>query len=215
MNKETNINSLIRMHLASRCPFLALISWEEERVLQHLEQVGPVFFDKIYTWSVTNGFKLVNGNNEKLDEKYKGPLAALDFISSNKDKTLFLLSDYHPYISEAKITRKIRELIHDLQANASSVIFISPKLKLPMELEKDVAILDYPLPTIDNIKSLFQQIEEGVSENPNLKINLNSEEKQQLLNATLGLTENELKNVFAKALVSDSSLVHHHALNFG
>lgn len=96
--------------------------------------------------------------------------------------------------------------MYNLQSTSSSIIFLAPKLNLPAELEKDMAIIDYPLPSIDNLQYLFETIEEGVKENPSLEIRLNEEEKDRLLQAAVGLTENEAKNVFAKAFAAHKRL---------
>lgn len=199
-----NIDEAIKIHLSSRCPFVYLVSWEEERILTRLTPALNTLFSRIYTWTVTEGLAPLNG--KPLDEKYKGPYETLNFIASNNEKALFLLLDFHPYISEAKITRKMRDLIHNLQSTSSCVMILSPKLTLPKELEKDIAVLDYPLPGLEDVKSLFRTIEAGVKNNPRLSIKLNEEEKEKMLQAALGLTENEAKNVFAKALVTDSTL---------
>ncbi|HZD04118.1 MAG TPA: AAA family ATPase, partial [Longimicrobiales bacterium] len=112
----------------------------------------------------------------------------------------------HPYVSEAKVVRKLRDLVAPLQATSSVVLFLSPTLELPRELEKDVSVVDYPLPTLDDIRSLFEVIEEGVASNPSLSIDLGDEDRDRLLQAALGLTENEARNVFAKALARDRTL---------
>ncbi len=206
MQKKKDVNTFLKTHLVSRCPFLYVISWEEDRVIQRVKEISSGHFDRNYIWSITSGFKSMGEEALKLDDKNSGPYACLDFIAANQKRSLFILLDYHPYISESKITRKLRELINNLQANGSCVIFLSPQLNLPMELEKDVAVLDFPLPNITDVKELYKTIDSGVKDNARLKINLNKGDTETLLDATLGLTENEIKNIFAKALVSDASL---------
>ncbi|HZD03850.1 MAG TPA: hypothetical protein VE173_03000, partial [Longimicrobiales bacterium] len=75
MSSES-IDDSIRIQLAARCPFLYVVSWEEDRVLERVRGLGEPLFEHIYTWSITQGF--ANGTGERFDEKYRGPYAALD-----------------------------------------------------------------------------------------------------------------------------------------
>lgn len=198
-----SIENNLKVHLASRSPFLFMVSYEEDRVLRHLKKLAGKYYKKVFTWTITNGLVI---DEESLDEKYQGPFAALEYIQANQDQALFILQDFHPYMEDSKITRKLRDLISFLQGAASAIIILSPKLTIPEELEKDIIVMDYPLPGFKEIQNLYKVIEKGVSQNARFEIDLKEDEHEQLLSALLGLTENEAKNVLAKALVSDSSL---------
>lgn len=204
MNIKNTADSVIKLHLAARCPLLYLVSYEEERVLRQLTPLLAGLFNKTYIWTISDG--LVELGGEKLDDKYRGPYETLQFIANCGKKSLFFLLDFHPYITEAKVTRKLRDLINNLQSSSSSIVVLSPQLVLPPELEKDVAVIDYPLPDLQSMKAMFATIEEGLRQNPRFSIRLSEEEKDLLLQAVLGFTENEAKNVFAKAVVADSTL---------
>lgn len=197
------IDEALRIHLASRSPYLFVVSWEEDRVLKHLERLRPEHYGSLFTWSITRG--LVTGD-ESLGEQYTGPYAALEYIEAHRESALFVLQDFHPYLSDSRLIRKLRDLIPALQTSASAIIFVAPKLVVPLELEKDMIVMDYPLPTLEDARQLFGAIERGVARNPRLTIDLDDEARDALMHATLGLTENETKNVLAKALISDASL---------
>ena len=179
-------------------------SWEEDRVMERVNELAKPLFDRVYTWSVTDGLR--RRAAERMDDRSRGPYAALEYVAADPHKSLFVFLDFHPYVSEAKVVRKLRDLVAPLQSTSSVVLFLSPTLELPRELEKDVSVVDYPLPTLEDIRSLFAVIEEGVASNPSLSIDLDEEERDQLLQAALGLTENEARNVFAKALARDRTL---------
>ncbi|MFW6202047.1 MAG: AAA family ATPase, partial [Gemmatimonadota bacterium] len=203
-NDSTTIAERIRVHLAARCPLLYLVSWEEDRVLDRVEQVAEPLFDEIYEWSITEGLRERGG--KPLDGAHEGPYGCLEYIGANAKRALFVLRDFHPYLSEAKVIRKMRDVVHDLQAASSSIVIVSPKEEIPLELEKDLTIVDFPLPTLDDMRALFTHIEEGIRANPSLEIELTAEERERLLQAAVGLTENEAKNVFAKAIAADRRL---------
>lgn len=75
---------------------------------------------------------------------------------------------------------------------------------MPIELQKDIAILDFDLPDINEIMEVMERL---MSDNKgNIDIELNDNEKLSLCKAALGLTLQEAENAFAKAIVMDGKL---------
>ena len=194
----------LQLHLAARCPLNYVVSWEDEVVSRDLNKHSAKLFSEILQWSITDGMRTAN---EKVSQpKLPGPYEALEAICKNTSKTLYILQDFHPYINDSRIIRKLRDAYQKLQATGSCIVIISPKLYIPLDLEKEISVFHYPLPSLKSIERIYAQIEKGVQHNKNLKINLTESEKNALIEAGLGLTEKELKNVFAKALVRDRTL---------
>jgi len=192
------------LHLAARCPLNYVVSWEDEVVVRDLKKKATRLFDESYQWSITEGMRHFNEN--VTEPKLSGPYEVLDAICKNTSKSLFILHDFHPYINDSRIIRKLRDAYYQLQGSASCIVIISPKLSIPIDIEKEISIFHYPLPSIQSINNIYSQIEKGVKKNKNLNIDLSEKDKNVLIEAGLGLTEKELKNVFAKALARDRKL---------
>ncbi len=67
-------------------------------------------------------------------------------IRLSKENAIYLLKDFHPYLENPKTVRKLRDLATELKSSYKTVILLSPVRKIPVELEKEVAILTFPLP---------------------------------------------------------------------
>jgi SpoVK/Ycf46/Vps4 family AAA+-type ATPase len=100
----------------------------------------------------------------------------------------------------------LRDLVENLKTTYETIIFISPVLNVPVELEKDIAVIDYPLPDREEINNLLENIIKTVSKKPNIKVDITPEIKEKLVDAALGLTLNEAENAFARAIVYDNVL---------
>ncbi|KHF31922.1 ATP-dependent zinc metalloprotease FtsH 2 [Paenibacillus sp. P1XP2] len=87
-----------------------------------------------------------------------------------------------------------------------NVIFTSPFLLLPEDLQKDITIVDFELPDFEEIKSVLDEMIDINQQNGRIQISLNSEEKERLAKAALGLTLSEAENAFARAMVEDGKL---------
>lgn len=196
---DNQIETLIR----ARYPIIYVVSWEEKRVEDALRAIANSRGKKIYTWSITQGMGI---NPQMRDDSTRDPLAALDFVMDSRDQAIFVFKDFHSYISENAVVRRLRDLTAALKTSYKTLIMLSPVLKLPPELEKEVTVLDYPLPALEELDTLLEGIIQSVKSNTQIRAGLSPEDREQVLKAAQGLTANEAENVFAKSLVEKRCL---------
>ena len=191
---DTELETLIR----ARYPIIYVVSWEEKRVEEALRAITKARNKKMYQWTVTQGMVL---NPLNRDEATRDPLAALDFVMESRDQAVFLLKDFHPFLNDTSLVRRLRDLTYALKTSYKTLILLSPVLKLPPELEKEITVVDYALPSLEDLGKLLDSIIESVRTNPQVQTQMTTEEREQVLQAALGLTATEAENVFAKSLV--------------
>lgn len=191
---DTELETLIR----ARYPIIYVVSWEEKRVEEALREITQARNKKMYQWTVTQGMVQNPANR---NEETRDPLAALDFVLQSRDQAVFLFKDFHPFLNDVAIVRRLRDLTYALKTSYKTLILLSPLLKLPPELEKEITVVDYALPSLEDLGDLLDSIIESVKANPQVKTELTTEEREQILQAAQGLTAIEAENVFAKSLV--------------
>lgn len=197
---ERELNILIR----ARYPLIFIISYEETRISKLIYKISQEQNKQLYFWSITRGIH--KSEEDKIDESTKDPINALNYVERQIGPIIFLFKDFHPYLSDPNIVRKLRDLVENLKSTYETIIFVSPVLNVPVELEKDIAIIDYPLPDRKELSVLLENIIKTISNKPNIKIDLTDEIKEKLIDAALGLTMNEAENAFARAIVADNIL---------
>jgi SpoVK/Ycf46/Vps4 family AAA+-type ATPase len=79
-------------------------------------------------------------------------------------------------------------------------------MEIPMELDKEITVLNYPLPSRDDLSELLDKIIADVKQFSQVVIDLDKAGRERLLQAALGLTLGEAENVFAKIIVKDERL---------
>src|SRR5207245_340439 len=94
----------------------------------------------------------------------------------------------------------------DLKSTYTTVILLSPVLQIPVELEKEVSVLDVPLPGFRDLYQLLREIVLVVRQGNQATIDLSREQAEQLIKAAQGLTLSEAENAFAKAIATDGML---------
>ena len=211
--EENDVNKEIYILVQAHYPIIYLISWEEERILKELSKISKKGGEKLIIWSYSSGF--VDENNKTIGEgNIVDPVDALNYVLKNQDESvIYVFLDFHnfmmrgnPKVDPTIIIRKLRDIAKFLPNTMSSLILLSPILELPTELEKDVAVIDYPLPDLNILNSVLDDIEDKCRSNPSIAIALQKEEREELLKAALGLTFSEVNNVFSKVIVKDGKL---------
>jgi len=201
----TEIETLIR----ARYPLIYAVSWEESRVLREIGDIGQRLGKAVYCWTVNDGIVTYSSGLDVRQEGKKGtkdPLMAVRDVLQQTEPAIYVLKDFHRYIKEAAVTRGLRDLAEQLRSTYVSVVLLSAVVEIPPELEKDITIVDYPLPSREDIRHLLQSIAADVKSNPNLTMDLSNGAEEAILNGAVGLTLTEAENVFAKTLVTTGRL---------
>jgi len=188
------LSALIR----ARYPLIFLESYEESRCLGVMTELAKKREASLYVWSRTQGiYKDGRPNLETTD-----PMAALKWYEEVSDKSIFVLKDFHPYLKDPGIIRKLRDLAQSLKRSHKNMVFLSPLAQIPPELNKEFALLDVPLPSRNEIRTLIHKAS-TVLPTP---ITGGSDEAEGLIDAACGLTFDEIENVLAKSIVLKGSL---------
>jgi ATP-dependent 26S proteasome regulatory subunit len=207
MNIQYEIETLIR----ARYPLIYIVSGEELRVQNLIVDIGQRRQKKVYEWSYCNG--IIPAGTSIQSQKHRNaatrdPLTALDQVIEQVEPAIFIFKDFHPFLTKNNfaIIRKLKEIALHLKNSFKSIILISPVMEIPTELEKEITVLNFPLPTKEDLSSLLDKIIEDVKEFRQVLIQLDDGGRERLLQAALGLTLGEAENVFAKLIVKGERL---------
>lgn len=195
---STTVDNELETLIRARYPIVYVVSWEEKRVEDRLRVIARERSRKFHVWTVTQGFTSSTGLRDNVT---RDPIAALDFVLNSPDQAIFLLKDFHSFISDYNVTRRLRDLTPALKNSFKNLVILSPILKLPPELEKEITVLDYGLPSYDDLGRLLDDIIRDVRDKPGVEWDLKPEDRESVLKAAQGLTQMEAENVFAKSLV--------------
>lgn len=205
--KQSELEILIR----ARYPLIYVVSWEEQRVIHEINKIASRLNKKVFEWSITMGL-VPSGTSvqtqKQKDSASQDPLVALDSVIEHVEPALYVFKDFHPFIKgqNMSVIRRMREIAESLKNTFKTIVIVSPMFQMPEELEKDITILDFDLPTKKDFTALLGRIISEVKDNPKLKIELNAKSVEQIVNAMLGLTLTEAENVLARTLVQNRAL---------
>lgn len=215
MSFTTNLVDVLK----AKFPLLYVETHEEGRVVN---EIGRIATDAkllrtprpVWVWSTTSGLMKFGESSNEEGSQLRDPVQALSAALARQEHGLYIFLDLHPWLgqghqpADATLVRKIRDVAFQFKMGsvARTLVVISPLLNLPPELEKDVTILEFPLPTEKEISQLLDSIIEANATSGRVENLLSTDDRERLVQAAIGLTLNEAENAFARAMVDDGKL---------
>ena len=194
MTTANAIEDLSR-RISSGYPILVTQTLEEARWEKEFGNLATELGRKLTSWSMTGGGTLQGDGL---------PSDPVDFLNSAingfEEGHLFLLKDLHRSFDDFRVIRKLRDLIPELIRQRKTLILIGPIEDVPVEISKDIALLELPMPGVEEFRDLLQQLVTDES-NP-VTVTPTPEEQESLINAVLGLTIEEARKALVQALHS-------------
>lgn len=185
-------------------PVIYLWTSEEERAeLAILESMKKLQGDrKILVWSHTEGLRepdqAPKTNPEKTD--IVEALQAVVYGEESKESGVFIFRDVHPFLDIPIVKRLIRDAADLFKGGGKNLrrtlIFISPVNKVPPDIERDVTLLEFALPTRDDLSPIVAKVLKRKEFDE-----VDEDERDRIVSSCLGLTTIEAENAMAKASV--------------
>ena len=188
---------VLRSRVLSRYTMLFLRTWEEERWESELSEMSLEIERGLVAWSATTGPQPPIGDDPDVSDI--GTFLA-DVVSYPPDH-LFLLKDFHPYLDDPAVVRRLRDLVPVLTAENKTLLFLGPVCEVPIELQTEAVKMDLPLPGLEEMRERLEIVlaERRRAGQADLAIEAAAEER--LLKAVLGLTAREGHKALARALL--------------
>ncbi len=218
--KIDEFRSELRELIRARYPIVLITTQEEDRTFREVQEIADSLAYEVACWSSSRGVLTqyeAKGSSNPANQ-FADIVAGLEIfekLSKKRDKPhVFVIFDAMSYMSEKSqnpiYIRKLKDLASKIRTEGyrGTCILLSSNSEIPFELEKEITLMDFPLPGRAEIHRIidifFERYHESkivqVSEDPNLK--------SALANAALGLTVGEIEGALARAVVADRRLDH-------
>ncbi|MEE8326859.1 MAG: hypothetical protein V3R58_07460, partial [candidate division NC10 bacterium] len=190
--------------ILSRCPIIAVETYEEERIEEGLKGVAAKLGIPLFVWTVTGGLERAGEGNPIYDSKH--PLKALGNVTAIPGEGIYLFKDLHRYWGEAEVVRQLQDLARPFAKDRRALIITAPQITLPPELEKLAAFFRMDLPTEKELKLLAKNVVKNLSREHRIKVEISSDEFDRLVEGMKGLTLFEAERALTKAILRDLAL---------
>ena len=181
-------------------PLIYIPTPEEERLEAAIANCSQVVGNRaIYIWDFVDGYQ-DNPNNKGLGRR--NPLQALEFIEKLPQKAggIFILRDFHRFLEDISISRKLRNLARSLKSQPKNIVIVSPQISIPSELTEVLTVVDFPLPTAAEIRTEVKRLLASTGQS------LSDTLLDELVRSAQGLSLERIRRVLTRAIASHVQL---------
>lgn len=197
------MKSELDIYIRARYPLLWVVTPEEERALKEIEALAEGQRKRLWLWSGTVGLSNAATPN-RVDASKRDPLSLLTTLLEESEGGIWVLRDFHPFLRDANVVRRLREVAFALRTSNKTILLLGGVLKIPPELEKEVTVVDFALPNAEQLQQTLVGVIESAQRNGKIEVALDKRQRTRLVQACMGLTENEAADALAKAIVQAS-----------
>lgn len=190
------------INIRSAAPIIQIISHETLRIRACCITAATDLNRTLYVWNMPQGVRKYGSEDGAWEPEDEGeqPHEVLEwFLESSAEQSEFilLLEDFHHFLNEHTLISRLRAFaiaVASREINNVTIVLSQPIPLLPAELEKEVQVMEMPLPDTDELKTLMQQACQ--------RYELADEDYQEspaLIESALGLSTSEAQLAFSKA----------------
>lgn len=205
--KITTVEKISR-YMDAGFPIIYYNTFEELKGMQTIIEASGA--RQVLEWSYTDG--LILYKNGEVQDQYKNDLAKIPLANVLEqllteglyklDGKVVVFKDIHHYLEDADVISLMKGLVNKINAGSDfSIVFLSPVVKIPKELEKFVTISEAEYMEYEEIRKTIVDFIE-YQELPKVADKLLDE----LAMAFKGLTKFEINNLLALAYADDGEL---------
>jgi SpoVK/Ycf46/Vps4 family AAA+-type ATPase len=192
--------------IQSQYPLIYLVTSEEDRAEQEIMHIAgqEKFQRRVFAWTLTRGVVEYGSAGGTPQQGTIPPQQALDFAIRQRDPGIFIFKDLHPFLDQggsAEVIRWLRDAVASFKGSEKTIVLMSPIQQVPIELEKEVVVLDFALPTMAELNDVLSRQLSKVRGS-----RLSTDAREKLLKSALGLTRDEAEKVYRKACVTTGCL---------
>lgn len=189
-------NDELNLFLKARYPIIYINTIEEDRVEYVIRKnVKTNLKRSIYSWDFVDGYTN-NPNNEGFGKR--NPLQALELVERLSPETpaIFLLKDFNRFLNDLAISRKLRNLSRILKLQPKTIIIIGSELNIPRELQDLITVLQFQLPTEEEISKELERLIKS------LKLKIDTKLFEEITRSCQGLSLERIRRVLSKIIAT-------------
>ncbi len=199
----------LEITLNSRTPIIVIESKEELRVIELFTRLGMRLQHPLFRWSITDGLQRLEIDYDP-QQSASDPDEVLKHIKSLTHPGIFVLLDYHPYLSDPIHVRLIKEIAQQYKRIPRTLVFLSHEFQIPSELKHLTARFRLKMPERSDIMRLIQEEARQwrTNRDGDNKVKVDRDAMEKLANNLTGVTSTDARRLIRSAIENDGAITH-------
>ena len=191
--------------LRSRTPIIVIESLEEPRIVQLFTRLALRLGTPGHQWTATDGLQRLEADFGDMEDTGE-PTKVLKYIKSLSYGGLFLLLDFHPYLSEPINVRLLKEIAQGHDSIPRTLVLISHALEIPAELRHLTASFELHLPDRAGLAALIREEAKQWEARSGRSVRASRDAVKQLATNQLGMTTSDARRLIREAIHNDGAI---------
>ncbi len=154
---------------------------------------------QFYEWSVHYGLRKTGEIYPDTEDIFR----LFNHISGTIDEGIYLLRGFKPYLEDINVNTHLISLVNRLKNDKSALFFTGKGAQLDEPLRSHVASVKLPLPSEEQLITLFKQIYTDLGRKQNIELKITRSDLEKLILNLRGLSLFEAKKVLTMIMVED------------
>jgi ATP-dependent 26S proteasome regulatory subunit len=220
----------LELLIRSRIPIIVAETPEETQTRDLFAQAGQRIGWSVQEWSVARGLQNrvqlslvpVAGENPFADYSaaqssqaseetpsappLSDPVDVLRHIAKTARPSLFLLLDFHPYLSDATVIRHLKEIALEYEHLQATLVLISHQVELPEELRSYSAKFSPQLPSPQEIEEIIREEAKNWADQTQNQVRTTRSVLEQITRNLTGLAATDVRRLVRVAICDDGAI---------
>lgn len=190
----------LKTYVRAGCSCIYITTFEEDRAEAEVRAVAESREFEYYSWSCTTGIIDLNQSTPTEIKDTQDPMTMLDTFVTLPEKSVLVLKDFHGFLADQNplLFRKLKDAIAIGEGSNRVLVIVGAVLKLPIEIEREVTLIDLELPDKETLNVVLEAICGSA------KITLNGN-RDAILDAGSGGTTTEFKQWLSIAVIESEA----------
>ncbi|MBX3727104.1 MAG: AAA family ATPase [Xanthomonadales bacterium] len=201
MPESNDLAALLR----ADTPLLVIETPDEARVVDLFRHVLGKVLRPLYRWSITGGLSRLDLD---LEDALTGTApdvgSTLAAIRSARQRSVFLLFDFHPYLGYPATVRNLREIVQRHDCAAHVVVMVGSRIELAPELERLALRVPISLPSPEVLRRIVaEEAARYAREHDGRRVEVDPQALAAIIRNLGGLDAVEARRVAARLIFDD------------
>ncbi|NNF16396.1 MAG: AAA family ATPase [Gammaproteobacteria bacterium] len=200
----------LKLVLRSHTPIVAIESNDEPQLLSLMVKesfaLGAKHHMPLFRWTITDGLQRLDIELVPQEET-TDPEEVLKHIRSSRQRGIFVLLDFHPYLQDPLHVRLLKDIAIASGEVERTVVLLSHKLDIPPELEHFCVSFEMALPDARERAKIIREVaREWATDHPGASLQVDSKALKLLVRNLAGLTHGDTRRLARNAIYQDGAI---------
>jgi hypothetical protein len=190
----------LREYIAACFTGISIESHEHDDALAEISRLCHDEGWQLARWNIAEGLQVPGIDGQSAGSDPLAAIRAVSTLATPEGTAILVLQNFHRFLQSAEIVQALVQQITSGKQNRTFVVILAPVVQIPTELEKLIVVIEYELPSREQLAEIARGVATEDGELPG------NTDMAAVLDAAVGLTRYEAEGAFSLALVRQGKL---------